>query len=140
MAGLVRNQLDNDVRALNALVPDEINEIPGIINGPRPIGPSMRYPCTPARQVLHATYTHPAPVPSHMWTEPPPAETEPAPGPAEVARTYVMHCVRVVDGLERANCGDWLSLLMLVLLAHFEQYWALAIIFLFSALAHNGQL
>lgn len=134
MAGLVRNQLDNDVRPLNALVPDEINVIPGFINGPRPIGPSMRYPCMP----------HQYPPPMHAVPPPAPA-LPPSRGTKENKApegevSYVVHCERVVRGHEPIRCGDWLVLLMLALMVHFRQFWALALIFFFAALSHNGLL
>lgn len=160
MAGLVRNQLDNDVRPLNALVPDEINAIPGFINGPRPIGPSMRYPCMPGASVDYpmpgvfarpAPTVSPAPSPSSsssmmmMQTLPPETtvlggDKVKSEGGAKKMASYVVHCERVVRGQEPVCCGDWLVLLMLVLMVYFRQYWALALIFFFATLSHNGHL
>lgn len=158
MAGLVRNQLDNDVRPLNALVPDEINTVPGFINGPRPIGPSMRYPCMPGASVdypLPGVFARAAPPPppsaSMVMMQTLPPETTvlagdkvvaaaASEGPKEKVASYVVHCERVVRGKEPVCCGDWLVLLMLVLMVYLRQYWALALIFFFATLSHNGLL
>lgn len=142
MAGLVRNQLDNDVRPLNALVPDEINDVPGFINGPRPIGPSMRYPCMPHQYpppVYAVPPLAPSPGPVGLPTLPPSMGTRKKKA-SEGGFSYVMHCERVVRGQEPIRCGDWLVLLMLALMVHFRQFWALALIFFFAALSHNGLL
>lgn len=141
MAGLVRNQVDNDVRPVNTLVPDEINDIPGFINGPRPIGPSKRYPCTPPSQVLHSMYPNPPSQPpqqkSTLTTLPPDMSRIRLPSRAYA---YVMHCRGVAQGKEQPHCGDYLVMTLLLLLMVFGQYWALALIFFFAALAHNGLL